>query len=315
MGSDTSPEILFNAIPDIAKEYLSLARLVLFGTSSLFASAPSFPNVEYVIVTDVITMDDDPLTAVRQKKQSSVNIGMKMLQTGQIDAFVSGGNTGAIMTSAKVTLSMLPKIARPALLTLLPAESKAIAVLDVGANVSYKPEHLYQFALMGIAYQKSRGITHPKVGLLNIGVEAQKGTPVLREAYQKLQELNQDSEVFVGNIEGKAAFQGQVDVLVTDGFTGNIFLKAAEGIASFICDQLEEVVPQDCSNYLREILATLRHKLHYAEFPGAILCGVNGIVVKCHGDFDIKSLRNGIKGAYRLIEHRFLEKIKAILKS
>ncbi len=185
-------------------------------------------------------MDDDPLIAVRRKKDSSLCQGLQYLKEKKIDAFVSAGNTGALLFAAKTTLKTLKGIDRPALLALLPTKKKEVAVLDVGANLSLKPDHIVQFAQMGIAYQKSRGIENPIVGLLNIGIEAKKGTPQLQEAYLKLDAMNRDQPFFAGNIEGKDVFHGNIDVLVTDGFTGNVFLKTAEGIAAFILEQLEQ---------------------------------------------------------------------------
>ena len=183
-----------------------------------------------------------------------------------------------------------------------------MAVLDVGANVAIQTEHFMQFAQMGIAYQKSLGIIHPTVGLLNIGAEEKKGTPQLREAYQKLQELNHSSQIFLGNVEGKDVFQGKVDVLVTDGFTGNVFLKTAEGIGAFILDLLN-----DSAFGLGGLLSKLKQRLHWSEYPGAILCGVDGIVIKCHGDGSPKAVINSIKEAVRLVEQDFIDKIKGQL--
>jgi phosphate acyltransferase len=308
MGSDTSPEILFDALPAIADNLPEKVSFTLFATKEILADRPQHPLFTFIPVEEVVAMDEDPLTAIRKKKNSSISIAMKYLKEGKISALISGGNTGALIASAKLTLPMLPGIKRAALLALLPTERKPIAVLDVGANISFKTEHLIQFALMGIAYQKSRGIANPKVGLLNIGPEAIKGTPILREVYQKLIELNKEESIFLGNIEGKAVFRGDLDVLVTDGFTGNIFLKTAEGIAAFISKELEQI--EEGGEKLKEILTTLKRHLDYSEYPGAILCGVNGIVIKCHGDFSPQALNNSIRGTIRLLEHDFLEKIK-----
>ena len=141
--------------------------------------------------------------------------------------------------------------------------------MDVGANARCTAENLFQFALMGIAYQKSRGIAEPTVGLLNIGTEAKKGTPEHQEAYQKLLTLNQKRKVFIGNIEGRDALEGLCDVLVTDGFTGNVFLKTAEGIAGALLNQLEANASEECSPHLKTVLSGIRRRLHYAEYPGA----------------------------------------------
>lgn len=307
MGSDTPPETLFQAILQLSHQNLP-AEFVLFATQEVIGEISSSSKI--VVVKEVISMEDDPIQAMRRKKKSSLSVGMRLLKEKQIDAFVSAGNTGALLLAAKTILDTLPGIDRPALLTLLPTKGKEIAVLDVGANLTLKTRHILQFAAMGIAYQKSRGITRPTVGLLNVGTEAKKGTPQLREAYQKLQALNRDDVVFVGNVEGRHAFQGEFDVLVTDGFSGNVFLKTAEGIASFIFEELEQSSLDDGSPKLKDRLNKLRHRLHYAEYPGAILCGIDGIVVKCHGDATPVALMNGIKGALRLLEHSFLEKIK-----
>lgn len=239
-----------------------------------------------------------------------------MLQEKKLDAFISAGNTGALVASAKMCLRMLPGIARPALLALMPTQKKEVAVIDIGANISYKVEHLLQFAQMGIAYQKSRGINYPTVGLLNIGTEQKKGTPTLREAYKQLQALNQTSSAsptFVGNIEGRDVFKGGIDILVTDGFTGNIFLKTAEGIASFILDELWERMEQEATLSVKQAFGSLHHRLSHTEFPGAIICGIDGVVVKCHGNAAPAALISSIKGAIRLVEHQFLSKIKAQL--
>jgi glycerol-3-phosphate acyltransferase PlsX len=233
-----------------------------------------------------------------------------MLKSHKIDAFISAGNTGALMAGAKILLPMLEGIERPALLTLLPTKNKPVAVLDVGANVACKPHHLVQFAKMGLAYQKSRGIVCPTVGLLNIGSEKEKGTENVKEAYEALLELNGKETIFLGNIEGREVFEGKVDVLATDGFTGNIFLKTAEGIAAFILDRLNDAVLSSAAPELKVAVNHLEQLLHYAEYPGAILCGVDGIVVKCHGHSNEHAFINGIKGAIRLVEHKFLEKIK-----
>jgi glycerol-3-phosphate acyltransferase PlsX len=319
LGSDTPPELLLSAV---IKELPDLERgafLTLFGTEELFKNLPSSSPISRVIATEIITMEDEPLIAARRKKNSSIVLGMRMLKQRALDAFVSAGNTGALMASAHLNLPMLPKIARPALLTLLPTKNKDIAVLDVGANVTCKADHLLQFASMGLAYQKTRGIAHPTVGLLNIGSEAKKGTPELREAYQRLKLLNKDSAldapIFIGNVEGRNAFQGEIDVLVTDGFSGNVFLKTAEGMAAFILDELQSSATEEGSPALKTLLSTLQKRLHYAEYPGAILCGVEGIVVKCHGDSSPSALLHSIRVATSLIEHCFLEKIKLALKA
>jgi glycerol-3-phosphate acyltransferase PlsX len=310
MGSDTPPEELLGAVVSLGD--LS-AEIVLLGSEAALASCP--PSYTKAISEETISMDDNPGTAVRQKRLSSMMHGLKLLREGRIDALISAGNTGALLLGAKTILDTLPGIDRPALLTLLPTRRKEMAVVDVGANLTLKAHHILQLAAMGIAYQKSRGVEKPTVGLLNIGIEAKKGTPALREAYQTLETLNRSGEmVFVGNIEGRNAFHGDVDVLVTDGFTGNIFLKTAEGIAAFILEELEEASRQEDASHLKKILSKLYHRLYYADHAGALLCGVGGIVVKCHGDTSPEAFKNGVRGALRLVSHDFLSRIKRELK-
>jgi len=314
LGSDTSPSSLIEAVFEAEKEMKGQASFVVFATQDVFEAFPLPPSIQCISVTEIVSPEDDPLLAARRKKHSSLYIGMNMLQKKEIDAFITAGNTGALFALAKLFLTKLPGIARPALLALLPTKRKEVAVLDVGANVSVKVQHLIQFASMGIAFQKTRGIATPTVGLLNIGAEAKKGTPELRETYQKLQLLNQktnqNSPIFIGNVEGRDVFQGHIDVLVTDGFTGNIFLKTSEGIATFLLEELQANVIKGCSSEVQETINEFKKRLLYAEYPGAILCGIDGIVVKCHGNATSRSLFRGITGALNLLQHQFLDQIK-----
>ncbi len=306
MGSDTLPIHLLEASLALAKEHANGAAFHLFGSEEMFTKSPP-SHVLFERAPTVITMEDDPLKAVRSKRDSSMCQGILALKEKRIDAFISFGNTGALMASSKLILNMLPTIDRPALLALLPAQRKEVAVLDVGANTTYKPEHLFQFALMGIAYQKSCGIENPKVGLLNIGSESKKGSPLLREAHHMLRSLS----AFVGNIEGREALASNIDVLVTDGITGNVFLKTAEGIAGVILDELSKPAFKTAQpSELQRALAALKKHLTYSEYPGALLCGVNGIVMKCHGAFSNIALQSTVQAALRLVLQNYLSKIK-----
>ncbi len=307
MGGDTPPQDLYSAVLQLIEEGVT-ASFVIFASDEVAGALDS--SLQFIKGCEVIHMDDDPALAIRRKKNASLCKGIALLHSKQIDAFVTAGNTGALLLSATTTLSALPGIDRPALLTLLPTKKKEVAVLDVGANLTLQPQQLLQFAAMGIAYQKSRGIAHPTVGLLNIGTEATKGTPQLREAYTHLETLG--LETFLGNVEGKAVFNGDIDVLVTDGFTGNVFLKTSESVAAFILDYLELTSRETASHFKHEI-STLNSRLYQAASHGAILCGVEGIIIKCHGDASAAVFRQGIKGAIRLCEHNFLENIKSQL--
>lgn len=292
MGNDNAPQTLLRALQGI-----SIPENVTF----LTIGSPEFAKVaspfEFKAVNEVIEMDEHPLFALRRKKNASIPTGMRLLKEGKIDAFVSAGNTGALVSSAKMILGGLPGILRPCLLTLMPTKKNPVAVLDVGANVEAKAVHLVQYALIGTAFQKTRGIASPKIGLLNIGSEPLKGTSELRIAYHELQK--NEKVHFVGNIEGKTVFDGEVDVLITDGFTGNVFLKTAEGIASLILDKIA-AGPKEIKNF---------SSLHYAEYPGAILAGIQGIVIKCHGYSSPKGFTNAVLGAIELAKEGFVQKL------
>lgn len=306
LGSDTPPKELLEAIVAFKTHLKPSVHLTLFGLRDLAYSAlPG--DIFFHTASQVIEMEDNPLYAVRRKKDSSLYLGVQMLKEGHLDAFISAGNTGALIAASKLLLPTLPGVDRPALLTLLPTRKTEIAVLDVGANTSYKAKDLLQFALMGAAFQKSRGIMHPKVGLLNVGSEAKKGTPELRTVYESLKKMPSPPFIFIGNIEAREVFQGGIDVLVTDGFTGNIFLKTAEGIGVVILDELEESMREQEFSHLNPTLAKLRHHLHFAKYPGALLAGIEGIVIKCHSNACIESVLSSITSAVRLVEHRFID--------
>lgn len=306
MGSDSSPELLLEAANALADTLPSNIKLVVIGHPRL----QNGTRLLFKAALETIAMDDPPLSAIRRKKDSSLCLGLRMLREKELDAFVSAGNTGALVSYAKMSLSMLPGLMRPALLALLPTKKRPIAVLDVGANLQCKAGHLIQFAQIGAAYQLARGLARPSVGLLNIGSEALKGTSELRLAYHELSQLSQEPNAFfrfAGNIEGKYVFDGNVDVLVTDGFSGNIFLKTAEGLANLILDRINENLSDQEAVHMRGHLEDLQRHLHYAEYPGALLCGVKGVVIKCHGYSSPEAFSSGIREAIRVASEGFTQ--------
>lgn len=319
-GDHNHPEFIIETLHGIFSGVSDPLCLLVFATPDIRARIESFQELHskllpkeslfFYEVEEVIHMDDDPLLAIRRKKEASMSVGMRLLKEKKIDALVSTGNTGALIASARMHLPLLEGIQRSALITLLPTKKSPIAVLDVGANIECTPEHLVQFAQMGLAYQRSRGIPDPRIGLLNIGTEERKGRGDLRETYKLLQKFNTSNEtpIFIGNVEGKEIFSGNVDVLVTDGFTGNVFLKTSEGISSFILETLHE--NQAILPFSKHLLSRLEKELYSAESPGAILCGADGIIMKCHGDANPEALMSGIQGALRLINGRFIAKMK-----
>jgi phosphate acyltransferase len=312
MGSDNSPEDLFPSILHVAHDVGEDCILVVLCHDNicrkLKQKVPTTisEKIQFITAEEIVKMDDAPLLAVRRKKKSSMALGMRLLNSGEIQAFVSTGNTGALVANAAMTLRKLPGIKRLALLATFPTKKGNIAVLDVGACVGCKSKHLVQFACMGTAYQTSNGINKPRIGLLNIGTEEKKGTKELRQAYAALQEKIEIS--FIGNVEAREVFEGNVDVLVTDGFTGNIFLKALEGTSEYIMSYLKE-------GYLRGFLSSdIRNKFHYASYSGAILCGVEGVVVKCHGNSTVDEMSSGINKAISLVHEDFVGNMKKYLQ-
>ncbi len=272
-------------------------------------------QVEFYTIAEVISMSDDPLFAIRHKKKSSLVMGIRLLKKRFIDAFLTAGNTGALIAAASLSLPKLPGISRPALLAMLPTEKGLMAVIDIGGNVSCKAHHLVQFAHMGAALQRcTRQIKKPTIGMLNIGAESKKGTQELRSAYQVLHQLNEtDHLIFKGNIEGREVLMGKVDVLVTDGFTGNVLLKSIEGTSAFILDYLAQACK--LSDPIRHSVCDLQRQFKYDEYPGAVVCGVEGIIMKCHGHSSSKAFLNGIKGIVSLVQNNLIEQIKNQLLS
>lgn len=320
MGSDSSPQTLFDGVLK-ATSHIDSCTLVVIATDSIIPTLQAFvssqPNIQFIAVKDTIAMGDEPLSAISLKKSSSLVVGMKMLKKGQLDAFISAGNTGALIASAALHLPKLPGIKRPALLADLPTVEGSVAVLDVGGNVSCKSQHLVQYAHMGAAYQIcSKGIKNPKVGLLNIGVEPKKGTSAVREAYQWLESEIQSKANFhfIGNVEGRDVFQGKVDVLVTDGFTGNILLKTSEGVATFIFEYIKETLSDSVPETVKHTLANLKRYFSYRERPGAFICGIEGIVIKCHGNASSKEMFNSIINAHHLAKSNLTSLMRKYLE-
>lgn len=325
MGSESSPTVLFEAVLNATEHFSSEDSLVVYTTHSGLQQilceekfCLSFEEKKSIIdlhlVQEEILMDEDPLSAIRLKKESSIVVGMKQLKEGRIDALISSGNTGALVGSASLTLSKFPEVERPSLLASFPSKENPLAIVDVGGFLTTTAEQLVQYAKIGAAYQKvTQGKLCPTVGLVNIGVESKKGTPELREAYRLLSEEKSASLQFIGNIEGRKAFQGGIDVLVTDGFTGNVMLKVSQGVSSFIFDFLEETFKASATEEMLHLFSQVKNRFMYDEYPGALLCGVDGVVIKCHGASTAKGMLQSIFGAKNAVQNQLIDKIKAEL--
>lgn len=305
MGGDLGPEAVITAAVEILAGDAQ-ARLLLVGREDVLEAARARHGARfgerlgYAPASEVVAMDEAPREALRRKKDSSLRVAIDLVKRGEAAACVSAGNTGALMATAKFVLKTLPGVDRPAILAPVPTISGYTWMLDLGANVSCDADNLLQFAAMGSVVAADLGGLHaPRVGLLNVGEEDIKGNDTVREAARLIAASGLN---YIGFIEGNDIFGGEVDVVVTDGFTGNIALKTMEGLARMISGQLREEF--SCSPLRRlqalaalPALKALRHRLDPRRYNGASLVGLNGIVVKSHGSADATAFANAIRVA------------------
>jgi len=274
-------------------------------------------RVEVVAASETIQMDESPAAAIRRKKDSSISVGIQCVKDGRADAFFSAGNTGAVVCGATLKLGLLETIERPGIAIVLPNRTGVSLIIDGGANIDPKPMHLLQYAIMGSAYfEDILGKARPSVGLLNVGEEEVKGTDFVRETYQLLE---QSPVNFIGNVEGKHIFSGQCDVIVADGFVGNVTLKVSESIAEVLMQLLKDELASSWRGRLayrfgRPCFRNFKKKIDYSEYGGAPLLGVDGIVIIGHGRSSAKAVMNAIhvakKEADRNINQDILETTK-----
>jgi glycerol-3-phosphate acyltransferase PlsX len=265
------------------------------------AKYPRNNRISVVEATDEIAMgEDEVVKAVRTRRDASINVAMKLVKDGEADAMVSAGNTGAVMASAFFVLGRIPGVERPALSTLIPFNAGRVFLLDAGANADCRPSYLVQFAKMGATYSREVvGVANPRVGLLNTGEESSKGNETTAEAYDLLKQSDLN---FVGNIEGQNVHKGLCDVVVADGFTGNVALKVGEGMADYILQQVRSVIRSSilyapAAILLKPALRRALKSLQYEEYGGGNLLGVNGVVVIAHGRSDAVAIKNALRVA------------------
>ena len=268
---------------------------------------------------EIIEMTDDPVKAVKEKKNSSMNVTIDLVKEKLAEASVSCGNTGALLTSSQLKLKRIRGVLRPAIAVLFPnKKDKGTLFLDLGANADSKPEFLNQFAMMGSKYVEIfLNIKNPKVALLNIGEEESKGNELTRESYNLLKE-NKDIN-FIGNIESTKIMYGEVDVVVTDGFTGNILLKTSEGIGKFIFHIVKESIMESWLSKMGALLIKgsmkkVKQKVDASEYGGAIFLGLNGLSLKAHGNSDSTAIKNALKVASKFVELNFIEELRKTME-
>ncbi|KIL35334.1 phosphate acyltransferase [Cohnella kolymensis] len=301
MGGDHAPRAQVESAIAAASEWPDI-ELILVGNPGVLepllgADAPS--NIRIHPAMEVIESDEEPVKAVRRKSDSSMVVAGRLVKEGQADAMISAGNTGALMAVGLLVVGRLKGIDRPGLAPMLPTlDNAGLLALDLGANMDAKPEHLLQYALMGSLYrQKVHGIAKPRVGLLNVGSEAAKGNELTKAAYELLVQAPIN---FIGNVESRDVLEGQCDVLVCDGFSGNILLKGIEGTASALFKILKRELTATWTSKLAALalkpsFSRVKRSLDYNEYNGAPLLGLNGLVLKGHGSSDAAAMKTAIR--------------------
>ncbi|MBM7586797.1 glycerol-3-phosphate acyltransferase PlsX [Bacillus pakistanensis] len=314
MGGDHAPkEIILGTMK--AVELYKDIEIVLYGDEKRIREyLVEHERISIVHTEEVILGTDEPVRAVRRKKQASMVLMAQAVANGEADGCISAGNTGALMTAGLFIVGRIDGIDRPALAPTLPTlDGKGFLMLDLGANVDAKPEHLAQYAIMGSVYaEKVRGIQNPKVGLLNIGTEDKKGNELTKHAFQHMEKMNLN---FVGNVESRSILEGPADVIVTDGFTGNMVLKTIEGTASSIFSLLKTTFTSSLKSKLaaglvKNDLKDLKNMMDYTEYGGAALFGLKAPVVKAHGSSNSNALFNAVRQTREMIKHDVAQTIK-----
>lgn len=316
MGGDFAPDNVVAGVIDAIKEFK--VHITLVGLEDQIRDQLAQYHYDESLISivpaaEVVAMDESPTVSLRQKKNSSISVGLKLLKEEGYDAFISAGNTGAVVAASTIHLRMIEGVARPAIGLVVPTLQGFKFVIDVGANADAKPKHLLQSAQMGTVYAREvLGIEQPSVKLLNIGEEEGKGTDFQKQTY-KLMEENLTN--FTGNIEPNEIYNGKCDCAVCDGFVGNVVLKVSEGLAESFKQMIKRTIKKNPLAILGALLMApalgeLKKQVDYAEYGGAPLLGVNGIVMIGHGRSSPKAIKNAIRAAKKEIEHKILEKLK-----
>ncbi len=315
MSGDHAPLEMIKGASMASKEFN--AEIIIIGEENLIADVAvqneiDISKLTIVNANSVITMEDKPMCVVREKRDSSMSMGLKMLAEGEVDAFVSAGNTGALITGATLIVRRIVGINRAAIASVLPL-TNPVLLIDSGANLTVTSDNILQFAFMGAKYmEKIYDIERPRVGQLNNGTEYNKGNALQVESYQVLSESGLE---FVGNIESKEVPFGVCDVLVTDGYTGNIFLKSVEGMGKFMLTLLKDVLKTNIATMasaltMKTKLSDIKHRFDTSEHGGAPLLGISKPVIKAHGSSDAKAIKNAVRQAIHFVETGINEDIK-----
>lgn len=319
MGGDHAPQAVVEGVMEAIKERKDLSVTLIGDENKIAEYISDSTRIDIIHTDEVITGEDEPVRAVRRKKNASMVLMAEEVKEGRADACLSAGNTGALMSAGLFVVGRIPGIARPALSPTLPTlDGKGFLLLDVGANVDAKPEHLLQYAIMGSIYaQKVRHIENPTVGLLNVGTEDGKGSSLAQKAFSLMESAPIN---FIGNVEARDVFNRVADVVVTDGFSGNVALKTIEGTAMTMFSMLKETFTSSvkaklAAGVLKNDLKGLQAKLDYSEYGGAGLFGLSAPVIKAHGSSNSRAIYNAIIQACHMAEHRVTETIQETVQA
>jgi len=320
MGGDHAPAVVIEGVVDYIRENSrdDNYKIVLVGKEKeIHRELKKYRNVrldrlEIVDALEEISMKEHFLSYWRKREQTSIKKAIDLVKNGKAMAMVSAGNTGAVMALAKNVLGSMKNIDRPALAIMLPTLKGSSLLVDVGANTDSKPHNLVEFALMGKIYLENIvGIKNPRIGLMNIGEEEVKGNELTKSTHNLLKQLDIN---FIGNVEGRDVYIGEADLIVTDGFTGNVTLKVSEGVVEVMLSMLKREIMSNIFSkigffFLKHSLKRIKKKLDYSEYGGALLLGVNGIVIIGHGGSNAKAIKNAISLSYRFVTEKVLDKI------
>ena len=321
MGGDYGPEELITGALLAVKQVG--VKITLVGDGDLLQShidkcdeeAQVLSSLEIVHASEVVGMDEYPVDAIRRKKDSSIMVAFELARNNKVDGVVSAGNSGATLAAALRKLGRVKNVIRPGIASMFPTLKNPVVIMDIGANVDCKSLHLYQFAVMASAFSSLYDIHHPRVGILSIGEETGKGNSLVKETYEL---LDKSSLNFIGNVEGRDVYKGDVDVIVCDGFVGNNILKVSEGLAEAIMQMLRNEIVKSPLAKIGYLLAKpafkrFQKKVDYAEYGGAPLLGISGTGIVCHGKSNSQAIKNAILVALKMVENNVNERISADL--
>lgn len=319
MGGDHAPEEIIKGTIDAVNKFSDLTCILTGKEDKINKILDNYEyrtnGIEVVNASQVVTMSDKPSEVLRKKKDSSLIVGTNLVKDNKAEAIISAGNTGAVMASGIFNIGRVSEVKRPPIATVFPSKIGRTIVLDAGANVDSSPQHLIQFAIMGQIYaEQVLNVNNPRVGLLSIGEEKEKGNKLNKNTYELMNEKKEISN-FIGNVEGRDIFKGNCDVVVCDGFVGNIVLKTTEGVASFVFDLLKDTLTKNLKSklgalLLKSELKEMKEKVDYKQYGGAPLLGLQGLAIISHGSSDAQAIYSAIKVAREAIQNNVVKIIK-----